>query len=134
MSSTIRVEESGQIARPPVEVWNAIADYAFDFEWRKGLREMTPNPPGPPAPGTRVHEVVRNSGRDYVADTVVTELDQGTSYRFAGSGTIGASSGDERYKPPSPGRVPCSPMRSSCSRRAPCAFSVHFWVRWSGRG
>lgn len=103
MSSTVRVEESVQIARPPVEVWNAIADYAFDFEWRKGLREMTPDPPGPPAPGTRVHEVVRNSGRDYVADTVVTELDQGTSYRFAGSGTIGAISGGRAVQAAEPG-------------------------------
>jgi uncharacterized protein YndB with AHSA1/START domain len=53
MSSTIRVEESVQIARPPAEVWDAIADYAFDLEWRKGLREMTPDPPGPlPARGS----------------------------------------------------------------------------------
>jgi hypothetical protein len=93
MNSTIRVEESVQIARSPTEVWDAIADYAFDFEWRKGLREMTPDPPGPPALGTNVHEVVRNSGRDYVADTAVTELEQGVSYRFAGSGTMGPLAG-----------------------------------------
>jgi hypothetical protein len=36
--------------------------------------------PGKPATGTKVHEVVRPSGRDYVADTVVTELDPGASY------------------------------------------------------
>jgi hypothetical protein len=57
------------------------------------LREMAPDPPGPPAPGTKVHEVVRNSGRDYVADTVVSELEQGVSYRFAGSGTMGPLAG-----------------------------------------
>ena len=62
MSSTIRVEESVQIDKSPVAVWDAIADYGFDLEWRKGLREMTPDPPGPPASGTRVHEVVRTSG------------------------------------------------------------------------
>jgi Polyketide cyclase / dehydrase and lipid transport len=93
MSSTIRVEESVRIARSPADVWDAIADYAFDLEWRNGLREMTPDPPGPPAPGTRVHEVVRSSGRDYVADTVVTDLDPGASYRFSGAGTIGGLSG-----------------------------------------
>ena len=71
---TVRVEESVHIAKPPPDVWDAIADYAFDLEWRKGLSEMTPDPPGPPAKGTKVHEVVRNSGRDYVADTVVTEV------------------------------------------------------------
>jgi len=93
LSRTIRVEESVPIAKSPREVWDAIANYAFDLEWRKGLREMTPDPPGPPAPGTKVHEVVRSSGRDYVADTVVSDVDPGVSYRFAGSGTIGGVSG-----------------------------------------
>jgi carbon monoxide dehydrogenase subunit G len=93
MSMTVRVEESVQIAKSPAEVWDAIADYAFDREWRNGLREMTPDPAGPPASGTKVHEVVRNSGRDYVADTVVTDLQPGVSYRFAGTGTIGGLSG-----------------------------------------
>jgi hypothetical protein len=93
MSSTVCVEESVQIARSPSEVWDAIADYAFDLEWRKGLREMTPDPPGQPTSGTKVHEVVRSSGRDYIADTVVTDLDPGVSYRFAGTGTIGGVGG-----------------------------------------
>jgi carbon monoxide dehydrogenase subunit G len=93
MARTVRVEESVQIERPPAEVWNAIADYGFDREWRNGLLDMTPDPPGPPAPGTKVHEVVRSSGRDYVADTVVTELDPGVSYRFTGAGTIGPLEG-----------------------------------------
>jgi hypothetical protein len=82
-----------QIDRRPDEVWDAIANYAFDLEWRKGLREMTPDPEGPPAPGTKVHEVVHNSGRDYAADTVVTDLEPGASYRFEGSGTIGGVAG-----------------------------------------
>ena len=60
MTATVRVEESVAIARPPAEVWDAIADYGRDREWRGGLRQMTPDPPGPPAPGTRVHEVVRS--------------------------------------------------------------------------
>jgi hypothetical protein len=46
MGGTIRVEESVGIARPPAEVWSAIADYGFDREWRNGLREMTPDPAG----------------------------------------------------------------------------------------
>jgi hypothetical protein len=93
MSPTVRVEESVSIARTPAEVWDAIADYAFDLRWRNGLREMTPDPPGGPEPGTKVHEVVRTSGRDYVADTVVTHIHPGVSYRFEGSGTIGGLSG-----------------------------------------
>ena len=64
---------------------------------------MAPDPPGPPAPGTQVHEVVRNSGRDYVADTVVTELDQGVSYRFEGSGTMGPLAGGRAVRADEPG-------------------------------
>ena len=79
MSSTVHVEESVQIDRPVPEVWDAIADYSFDREWRKGLTVMTPDPPGGPEVGTKVHEVVHNSGREYVADTVVTSLDPGAS-------------------------------------------------------
>jgi uncharacterized protein YndB with AHSA1/START domain len=100
---TIRVEESVQIDRPRTEVWEAIVDYAFDVQWRKGLRDMTPDRPGPPALGTRVHEVVRNSGRDYVADAVVTELDPGVSYRFEGSGTIGGLKGGRSVRDAVPG-------------------------------
>ena len=103
MGRTIRVEESVEIARPPAEVWNAIADYGFDREWRNGLREMTPDPPGPPALGTRVHEVVRASGRHYVADCTVTELDPGVSYRFAGTGTIGGLEGGRAVGPDAAG-------------------------------
>jgi hypothetical protein len=94
----IHAEESIRIARSPADVWEAIADYSFDLEWREGLSEMTPDPPGPAAPGTKVHEVVRSSGRDYVADTVVTELDPGRSYRFGGEGTIGGLSGSRRVE------------------------------------
>jgi uncharacterized protein YndB with AHSA1/START domain len=103
MSSGVHVEESVQIDRPPPEVWDAIANYAFDLEWRNGLKEMTPDPEGPPATGTKVHEVVHNSGRDYVADTVVTELDPGVSYRFAGKGTIGGLAGGRAVRPDAAG-------------------------------
>ena len=46
-----------QISKSPAEVWEAIADYSFDRQWRKGLLEMTPDPPGGPAVGTKVHAV-----------------------------------------------------------------------------
>jgi hypothetical protein len=99
MSSTVHVEESVRIDQSPSRVWEAIADYSFDIKWRKGLREMTPDPLGGPAAGTKVHELVKTSGRNYVADTVVTDLDPGVSYRFAGSGTIGGLSGARTVQP-----------------------------------
>ena len=103
MSSRIEVEESVEIARPAAEVWDAICDYSFDAEWRDGLLEMTPDPPGPPELGTKVHEVVRNSGREYVADAEVTALEPGVSYRFDGSGTIGGLSGGRVVRPSADG-------------------------------
>jgi len=95
---SVAIVESVVIERPPGEVWDAIANYSFDLEWRDGLREMTPDPRGPAAMGTKVHEVVHSSGRDFVADTVVTELDPGRSYRFTGEGTIGGVSGGRRVR------------------------------------
>lgn len=87
--STHHIEESVSIARPPEEVWAAIADYPFDLQWRRGITEMTPDPPGPPAPGTRVHEVLKMAGRSFTTDSTVSDVDPGVSYRFAGSGTSG---------------------------------------------
>jgi hypothetical protein len=73
-------------------VWSAVADYGRDVEWRHALTEMTPDPVGPPAVGTRVHEVLRTGGRSYVADSTVTEVGAMT-YRFEGSGTLGMLTG-----------------------------------------
>ena len=102
---TTRISESVSIARPPDEVWRAIADYSFDLQWRNGLTDMTPDPPGGPEPGTKVHEVVHNMGRDYVADTVVSDVDPGTSYRFSGDGTIGGVAGGRSVRPDGAGAV-----------------------------
>ena len=83
------IEESVSIDRPPAEVWAAIADYPFDLQWRRGITEMTPDHPGPPAPGTRVHEVLKMAGRSFTTESTVSDVDPGVSYRFAGSGTSG---------------------------------------------
>jgi len=42
--------------------------------------------------------VVTSSGRDYIADTVVTNLEPGVSYRFAGTGTIGGLAGGREVR------------------------------------
>ena len=86
---THHVEESVRIARPAADVWAAIADYPFDLQWRQGITEMRPEPPGPPALGTRVHEVLKLSGKRFTTDSTVVELDPGVSYAFAGRGTSG---------------------------------------------
>lgn len=96
---THHVEETVRIGRPPADVWAAIADYPFDLQWRKGITEMTPDPPGPPALGTRVHEVLTLSGKRFTTDSTVVELDPGVSYAFAGSGTSGQVRGARRVRP-----------------------------------
>lgn len=85
--------ETVQIDRPASTVWAVVADYGRDTEWRTGLSEMTPDPAGPPREGTRVREVLRTGGRTYVTDTVVSDVEEGASYRFAGSGTSGEVEG-----------------------------------------
>ncbi len=96
---TVRIAESIEINRSPVDVWTVIADCSFDPEWRKGLSEMARDHAGGPAVGTKVHEVVRSSGRTYIVDTVVTDLNPGASYRFSGSGPIGGLSGARTVQP-----------------------------------
>lgn len=86
---TVVVTERIEIGRPAHEVWAAIADYSFDLVWRKGITEMTPFPAGTPHDGTRIHEVLRSSGMIFTTDAVVSDVDPGVSYRFAGGGTIG---------------------------------------------
>ena len=99
MGSAVNIRESVEIAKPPPAVWDAIADYDFDLKWRKGLTQMAPEPEGPAALGTKIHEVVVTSGREYVADTVVTDFKPGVSYRFSGEGTIGGLSGGRTVEP-----------------------------------
>ncbi len=70
-----------------------MTNYATDTTWRKGITEMTPDRDGPPQVGTKVREVLHLGGKDYVTDTVVTEVGPGMSYRFAGEGTSGVVRG-----------------------------------------
>ncbi len=99
MGSTVRLDESVHIDASQAEVWDAIADYSFDERWRGGLTEMTPDPPGPPAVGTRVHEVVRFAGRAFTTDCTVTSVEPGSAYEFTGNGTSGELRGRRTVRP-----------------------------------
>ena len=57
---------------------------------RKGLTDMTPDPPAPSAVGAKVHAVFKAGGRSYVANSTVTQVG---AYRFEGSGTLGKLAG-----------------------------------------
>ena len=99
MQSTVRLDESVSIDAPQTAVWDAIADYSFDERWRGGLTEMTPDPPGPPAVGTRVHEVVKFAGRTFTTDCTVTHVEPGSAYEFTGNGTSGEIRGRRTVRP-----------------------------------
>ena len=99
MRSTVLLDESVHIDAGQADVWAAIADYAFDEQWRGGLSAMVPDPPGPPAVGTRVHEVVRFAGRTFTTDSTVTDVDPGSAYEFAGNGTSGEIRGRRSVRP-----------------------------------
>ena len=60
---------------------------------------MTPDPPGPPRNGTRTREVLRSGGLTFTTNSIVSDVDWGSSYRFVGGGTIGAISGMRRVDP-----------------------------------
>jgi hypothetical protein len=98
-NAAIHIDETILIDRPVTDVWAAIADYDLDLQWRDGLTEMTPTPPGPPQVGTQVREVLRRAGRTYTATAVVDDVQPGISYHFAGHGTSGHIDGRRHVHP-----------------------------------
>ena len=93
MPRTLVIEESVPIGRAPEAVWALVTDYESDHLWRPSITEMRPDPPGPPAVGTRVREVLKTGGRSYVTDSTVTSVGPGMTYRFSGTGTTGGVEG-----------------------------------------
>lgn len=59
---------------------------------------MTPDPAGRPQNGTRVREVLRSSGRSFVTNATVFDVEPGVGYRFSGRGTTGLVSGLRRVE------------------------------------
>ena len=85
MTRILVIEESVPIRRAPEAVWAMVTDYESDHLWRPGITEMTPDPPGPPAVGTKVREVLKTGGRSYVTDSTVSSVGPGMTYRFSGN-------------------------------------------------
>jgi len=103
MTRALVIEESVPIRRTAEEVWAMVTDYESDHRWRPGITEMTPDPPGPPAVGTRVREVLKTGGRSYVTDSTVTSVGPGLTYRFSGTGTTGGVEGSRTVVASAPG-------------------------------
>jgi hypothetical protein len=95
----IAISESAQVDVPAAHLWGVVEDYALDVRWRSGIVQMTPNPPGPPAVGSKIHEVTRSAGRTYVTDTIIESVGPGYEYRFSGSGDSGGVNGGRSVVP-----------------------------------
>ncbi|GGL97999.1 SRPBCC family protein [Nakamurella endophytica] len=59
----IRLSVERVVAVPAVAVWQVLADYHCDAQWRAGVRSMTVEPSGIAAPGARTDERYRFAGR-----------------------------------------------------------------------
>jgi Polyketide cyclase / dehydrase and lipid transport len=93
MARALLIEETIRIACAPDTVWTMVTDSSADHLWRPGITEMTPDPPGPPAVGTHVREVLNTGGRSFVTNSTVTSVGPGMTYRVAGTGTTGGVEG-----------------------------------------
>ncbi|MGH9290152.1 MAG: SRPBCC family protein [Acidimicrobiales bacterium] len=76
-----------------------------DHRWRPGITEMTADPPGPPAVGTKVREVLQTGGRSYTTDSTVVSVGPGMTYHFAGHGTTGKVEGSRTVVETGPGEA-----------------------------
>lgn len=73
----IDLTRSLDLAAPAPAVWEVLADYGRDAEWRTGVLAMEPDAPGPAREGTTTHETLRLGGRTYVNDGIVDAVEPG---------------------------------------------------------
>ena len=88
MRRTIEISTSIDLESAPDEVWSYVENYANDVRWRRGVVEMVPTPPGPPAVGTTVREVMKANGSTFESSSVVVAVGH-RSYRFEGTADTG---------------------------------------------
>ena len=101
---TITLRERVAIDRPAAEVWQIIADYRRDPEWRTGVTTMAPQPPAPVRVGTTTAEELQFAGRTWHNDGEVTGVEDGR--RFTWRTVRGAVADGARSV------VPLGPVRS----------------------
>jgi uncharacterized protein YndB with AHSA1/START domain len=75
----IQLTASRELPLPASSVWELLARYDRDSEWRSGVVSMTPSPPGKALTGTRTVEEMRFGGRTYRNVGEVVEVVPGRS-------------------------------------------------------
>lgn len=78
----IEVTASREVPVDARRAWAVLADYGYDPQWRRGVRTMAPQPPGPVTVGTTTAEVLRFAGRTYRSGGLVTEVDAGRDFAW----------------------------------------------------
>jgi uncharacterized protein YndB with AHSA1/START domain len=71
-----------EIERPAAEVWEVVADYERDPEWREGVVTMTPSAPGPVVVGTTTAEELHLGGNVWHNRGEVVTVDPGVAFTW----------------------------------------------------
>jgi uncharacterized membrane protein len=102
--SAVRLRESVEVDRPCDEVWQLVADYRADPQWRAGVLTMDPVPAGPVTPMTTTAEQIRTAGRLWRNTGTVTAVRDGEWFTWrTTSGT--PAEGARRVTPLGPSRT-----------------------------
>lgn len=80
--STVTIIESRHLDVPCDAVWDLIARYDLDPQWRRGVVSMAPSPPGPAVIGTTTVEEMRVGGRRYTNVGEVVDVVPGRAIRW----------------------------------------------------
>lgn len=78
----ISITERVTISRPPEEVFAFACDYRQDPRWRTGVVEMTMEPEGDPALGTKTREVLHFMGQRMVTRAEVVHYERNREIAF----------------------------------------------------
>jgi hypothetical protein len=79
---TIHISHSIDLPVAAHDVWNLIADYSRDPEWRTGVQSMTAEPPGLVDVGTVTVELLRFGGKTYRNVGEIVAVDVGRTIRW----------------------------------------------------
>ncbi len=78
----VEVKVSTIIAQPAEGIFDFVADYENDPNWRAGVTSMRHDPPGPVHVGMHTHEVMRFFGRAIRVEAEIVSVDPGRSVSF----------------------------------------------------
>lgn len=83
---TASFSHSITIDRPAAEVWEIVANYDRDPDWRLGIVSMNPAPSGLVTKDTTTLEILRFGGRTYRPPGEVIDIDPGRSFGWRAPG------------------------------------------------